>query len=109
MNIGGKERELKIGLNQSILYCDLRGISISEMNSDLGKLATGTGAELRDLIWSALKDGARKSKTEFPYTNYDVGDWIEELKDEELTKFLADLVGSMPKSNGKVKKKVKKA
>ncbi|RLF66357.1 MAG: hypothetical protein DRN30_02290 [Thermoplasmata archaeon] len=107
MNIGGKEREIKIGLNQSILYCELRGISITDMNSDLAKLSNGTGAELRDLIWSALKDGARVSGEEFNHTTYDVGDWIEELDPESLGTFINSLVESMPKMRpAKSKKKV---
>ncbi len=108
MKIGGEERLIKIGLNQSILYCELRNISITEMNADLAKLSKGTGAELRDLIWSALKDGARVSGTEFKYTEYDVGDWIEELDPSELGEFMKALINSMPKSkpgnsNGKKK------
>jgi len=107
MKIGGEERLIKIGLNQSILYCDLRKISITEMNADLAKLSNGTGAELRDLIWSALKDGARVSGTEFKYTEYDVGDWIEELDPSELGEFMKALINSMPKSKGKSKSKKK--
>lgn len=103
MNIGGKDRPIKIGVNQSILYCELRGISISEMNNDLTKLAYGSGSQMRDYIWSALKDGARVAKIEFLQSNLDVGDWLEDIEQDELTNFIDELTGSMPKM--KVKKK----
>ena len=109
MIIGGKERPIKIGLNQSIIYCELRGISITKMNDDFVKLAngSGTGAEVRDLIWSALKDGARKAKEPFEVDNFEVGDWLEEMEPEQMATFMNDLASSMPKVRaGKGKKKV---
>lgn len=106
MKIGGKERPIKIGLNQSIEYCELRGISITQMNDDLARLANGSGSEMRDYLWSALKDGARVSKTDFSHSNLDVGDWLEDVSQEELSKFIGDITGSMPKGTGK-KKEVK--
>lgn len=106
MKIGNKERSVKFGLNQSILYCELRGISITQMNADFSRLvAGGNGSEIRDLIWSALKDGARFNKEEFDHDNFDVGDWMETIEEGELAKFLDELVESMPKSKKVTKKK----
>lgn len=108
MNINNTEYPIKFGMNQSILYCELRGISITEMNAEFGKMADGkfTGAELRDLIWSALKDGARYAKQEFPFTNYDVGDWMEDLKADAITDFIEEMSGTLPKPKKESKKKV---
>lgn len=103
MNIGNKERPVKMGLNQSILYCELRGINITQMNTEFTSFANGkhTGAEIRDLIWSALKDGARKEGTEFNYTNLDVGDWIEDLEPNSITEFIKGMAETMPKAKAK--------
>lgn len=110
MNIGGKDRPIKIGLNQSIEYCELRGITITQMNEDYVKLqnGAGTGSEVRDLIWSALKDGARVAGEEFDHTNYDVGDWLEDLDPETMAEFFKEVADSMPKADGEVKEDKKK-
>lgn len=105
MKIGGKDRPIKFGLNQSILYCELRKINISEMNKDFSKIANGgTGSEIRDLVWSALKDGARYEKTDFKFTNLDVGDWFDSIEEGEMEKFLQELLDSMPNKDVKKKK-----
>jgi hypothetical protein len=78
IKIGGKEFPLSFGINQSILYCNLRNISITEMEGELANIETSDGSSIRDLLWSALKDGARREGIEFEYTNYDVGDMMEE-------------------------------
>jgi len=96
MKIGNKDRKLKFGMNQSILYCEIRDISLTQMNKELTKITDGTGSELRDLIWSALKDGARVSKEKFEYSNFDVGDWLEELDSKEIESALNMLIESMP-------------
>lgn len=108
MNINNKEYPVKFGMNQSILYCELRGINITQMNTEFSNMAKGksTGAELRDLIWSALKDGARFNKVPFEATNLDVGDWLEGLDPKEVTAFIEDMVGTLPKAKAMVKKKV---
>ena len=102
MFIAGKERPLKFGINQTDLYCTLRGISVTQMNEEFQRFADGnyTGGEIRDLIWSALKDGARKEGIEFDLTNFDIGDAMEDLKEGELDKALAAMAEGMPKDRG---------
>lgn len=110
MNIGGEERAVKFGMNQSILYCELREISINQMGEELTSIGVsgGDGSAMRDFIWSALKDGARRDKKKFPYTNYDVGDWMEDLETGQIEGFINELIDSMPKGkeDDKPKKKV---
>ena len=109
MNIGGLDRPIKMGLNQSIAYCELRGISITQMNKEFKRFTDGmhSGSEVRDLIWSALKDGARKAKVEFPYDNLDVGDWIEDIKPEAVIEFINKLSTTLPKADGRPNSKKK--
>ena len=105
MKIGGKERKIKCGMNQSILYCELSDISITQMNKEFVNLTTSNGSEIRDLVWSALKDGARIKKEAFEYTNFDVGDWMEDLNEKDLEDFIKDMTDTLPKSKKKVKTK----
>ena len=99
MKIGGKDRPIKFGVNQSIEYCELRKCSITQMNKDITNLGNGNGdlSVMRDFIWSALKEGARRKGEDFKYTTYDVGDWLEDFSETEMTEFFEELVASMPK------------
>jgi hypothetical protein len=111
MKINGKDFPISFGLNQSVLYCELRKINITQMNEDFKKMAnnSGNGSELRDLIWSSLKDGARKNNIDFPYTNYDVGDWVEKADEKEMEMWVKEFSNSLPKVREENnKKKVKK-
>ncbi len=105
MKLGGKSYTTSWGMNQSIEYCELRGISITQMNKDLAKIATDSGAVLRDLIWSSLKDGARKDKVELELTNFDIGDLLEDIKPGEIENFMAGMTATMPKVREKDTKK----
>ena len=110
ITIGGEEFPIKFGLNQTIVYCELRNISVNDYQKQISNIQNGTGGELRDLIWSALKDGARYAKTKFDYTPYDVGDWIEELTEEELVEIINSMTDTLPspKVEAVKKKQVKK-
>lgn len=106
MKIGGKERPIKFGINQSVLYCELRKINITQMNAEIASFASGeyTGGEFRDLMWSALKDGARVKKEVFDFDNLDVGDWIEELDSKDMEAFIIEMSGTLPKASASKKK-----
>lgn len=98
MNIGGEERPLKFGVQQSINYSQLRNQSVSKQYDDLLNIGTDDGSIVRDLIWSALKDGARKEKLEFDYEPEDIADWMDELTADEVTKFVEALTESLKTS-----------
>jgi hypothetical protein len=108
MKIGGKDRAVKFGINQSVIYCELRNCSITQMNKDIADLGAGSGdvGVMRDFIYSALKEGARKAGEPFDFTNYDVGDWLENFDESEMESFFKELVDSMPKAKEGKKKAV---
>ncbi len=110
MIIGGEDRTLKFGLNQSALYCELRDISIKQMNMDIQRIAQGdgNGSEIRDMIWSALKDGARVEKQAFEFDHFEVGDWLEEVDTNEMAIAIKELAMSMPVAKKKAAEKAKK-
>ena len=102
IKINGREYPIKWGLQQSIEYCDLRGVSISDYQKDLGKITSDMGI-LRDMVWSALKDGARKAKQEFALSNMDVSDLLDEATAEESKQIVETLAGTLPQDRSKKK------
>lgn len=107
MIIGGEDRPIKVGVNQTIIYCELRGVPINQIDKDVQKIAKGesSGAEIRDLLYSALKDGARAAKLDFPYTPEDIGDWMDSISSEDMQGFMGELIGAAPKGKKESKKK----
>lgn len=106
MKIGGKERKIGATVNQTILFVELRGIYLSDYQDVISRIGGDkqTGSEIRDLLWSCLKDGARISGEQFPFTNYDVGDWLGTLEDGELEKFISEYLEALPKKQETKKK-----
>jgi hypothetical protein len=87
ITLGGKTRPVKFGTNQGILFCQLRRCTTKEyieLFSLKSKNLEISISEIRDLLWSALKDGARYAKEEFNVTPEDVADWIDEANLEEI-------------------------
>jgi len=109
MNIGGKERPIKFGVNQTDLFCELRGIKLNDYYKLLGEFEGGEYLfkDVRDLLWSALKDGARQAKIEFNEEPLTIGDWMDIDPAGIISEVMRELVGSLPKpvENGTTKKK----
>jgi hypothetical protein len=101
VEIGGRLRVLKFGTNATALFCQLHGIG-------LGGFATVFSAEnitpatYRDLIYCALVSGARKSGSPVDFDKEDVGDWIDELTEEQLTAIF-DVFGASSAKGGEGK------
>ena len=102
-SIGGKEMPMKWGLNQSMFYCELRGVSIDVMNEQLKTISSDMSV-LRDVLWSAFKDGARIAKQEFELTNYDIADLMEVMTEDEMNALVDKMVETLPKPNLSKKK-----
>jgi len=101
--IGNKEYPMKWGLNQSMFYCELRGVSIDEMNKQLANISSDISV-LRDLLWSSFKDGARVDGKEFTLSNYDIADLMEDMKAEELNNLIESMTDTLPKPRESKKK-----
>jgi len=97
VNIGGKERPIKIGFNTLAEFGRKTGITLSGLQN-LGD--TLTIANTITLIWCILKDGARKEGTDFnteingktvDITEVIVADWLDE--DPNLIAEIMDYYG----------------
>jgi hypothetical protein len=93
IKIGGMDRPVKFGTNQTAIYCDLRGKTLAEYQHELTDLSN-VGV-IRDLIYSALFAGCKADKIDIDFDNFDVGEWIDELKPDDMAK----IFDSMAKSN----------
>ena len=110
MKIGNKERPIKFGINQTDLFCEHRGIGLGDYYKQFTENAHLAGfGVIRDLLWSALKDGARQAGEEFTFDNLTIGDWMDEDPVKFMTETMAGLNEGNPKptDNGEAKKKVK--
>lgn len=101
LDVGGKERTVKFGTNQSVIFTELRGIQLAEYmellkNVDEGKVDL---AFTRDVMYSALVDGARVTKVQVDFTKEDVGDWIDENPETQAILFKIMVEGNGPNEN----------
>jgi hypothetical protein len=97
VSIGGKPRLVKFGTNQLAIFTQMHKVDLSE--ADFGM------HHLRDLIYSALVAGAKKNKETVDFDEWEVGEWIDELPDEELQKIVDSFTNSLPKGEGDDTKK----
>lgn len=97
VSIGGKPRLLKFGTNQLAIFTQMHKVDLSE--ADFGM------HHLRDLIYSALVAGAKKQKQDVDFDEWTVGEWIDDLPDEDLQKIVDSFTNSLPKGEGDDTKK----
>ena len=93
INIGGEDRPIYFGTNQTRIYCELRKLTLSEAQKEQNEIAyykedengnryvesKSDGGDLIDLVYSALYAGARFKKKEVDFTNEDVGFWLDDI------------------------------
>ena len=93
LKIGGKERLLKFGTNQTAIFCDKHNLSLTGYSDSLNTDNAKPG-HLRDLIWSSLVAGAKYNKEEVDFDEYNVGDWIDDLPQNNLQKIFDTMGGN---------------
>jgi hypothetical protein len=97
INIGGEDRPVKFGTNQTAVYCELRKKTLAEYQEELTKLSD-VGV-IRDLIYSALFAGYKAEKKDVSFDNYEVGEWIDEMTQDDLAKIF-DVLGKSNEAGG---------
>lgn len=99
VEIGGKKRLVKFGINALALISE-------ETGKDLDQLDSGIGS-IRDLVWGGLASGCLKKGEKVDFTPYDVGDWIEEMPQAEFDKITRVINESIPSSEDSTESKKK--
>jgi len=108
LNVGGERRPIKFGTNSTALLCKEHGISLKE----IGEFLTEDGITIekyRDLLWASLTAGAQSLGKDFPFTKYQVGDWIDDMSEEDNDAFLNEMTGIVEESKKKATGKQKLA
>lgn len=108
VNIGGELRQYIFSMNQRIRYCQLRSMSVVEMNKELSSPSEWDESVVRDLVYSALWAGKKSKKEIVDFDEFTVGEWIEEMEDDELSKVFQSLIDAQEVS-GDDKKKAKES
>lgn len=88
VEIGGEKRLIKFGTNASAKFCEMHGKDLHEIQIHKGTI--------RDLIYAGLFAGAKKQKKEVTFDEYDVGDWLDEIPQEEANRIEQAMINSAP-------------
>lgn len=109
INIGGKKRPFKYGTNASALLCEKRGIQLKDLaimfNQEKLNNYEIDGTEIRDLIWAGLHAGAKSKNIDVDFTEWTVGDWLDDIDVNEFVKVFEAMADSQSPEKKKVKKK----
>jgi len=103
IKIGNKERPFKFGFNAMDIFCKEYGIGLNAFSETFAKIATGEAAPgiIRDIIYSGLLAGTLSCNQTPDYNKYTIGDWLDELGNEELTKVMKLVTESLNPGAGK--------
>ena len=96
IEIGGRKRLLKFGTNMTAIFSELRGLELKDTLLKIGDRDHWTISDLRDVIYSALAAGCHTSKTEKDFDTFDVGDWLDELNQDQYKKIWQAEGDNMP-------------
>ena len=109
INIGGKLRSFKFGVNATSLFCKKRGITLKGFtelfNAGTMKSLDFAPEVVRDLFWACLADGARISKSEIDFDEFAVGDWMDEMAAGEKEKAFSIVSDGQPQAGENDEKK----
>jgi len=97
VTIGNKPRPFKFGFNAIDIFCREHNIGINEFGERFAQIGKGnaTIGELRDIIYAGLAGGALSIGDKIDFTNFQVGDWMDELPQGELTKMMESIARSV--------------
>lgn len=104
VNIGGTQRPFKFGFNAIDIFCREHKIGIAEFGERFAQIGKGSATigELRDIVYAGLAGGALTNGDAISFTCYQVGDWMDDLPDGELSKMMEAITQSVS-VNGKKK------
>jgi hypothetical protein len=103
VTIGSKPRPFKFGFNAIDIFCGERKITIATFGERIAEISKGSATigELRDIIYAGLAGGALSNNQQIDFTAYQVGDWLDELPEGELSKIMEAISQSVAAPNKK--------
>lgn len=100
IDIGGKERPIKLGHNAFKIICDELGIKVSEIEKAWEQ------EEYILIVYAVLFSGAKADKIPIDFDKWDVGNWLDELSTDQL-KGLFETIAGLMGGEGEKKEKPK--
>ena len=88
LQVADREVLLKFGTNSTAVFCEKHDISLQEFQNRFSADQLQI-RDIRDFIWAAAVAGAHATDREIDFDRWDVGDWIDELSQEELDRILS--------------------
>jgi len=110
IKIGGKTRPYSFGWNAIEVFCDTLEIPVKDLGKALKGITKGN-FELkivRVILYSGLKAEELANGIESKYNAWKVGQWIDEMDQEELNKAMEIFAVSLPNWAEKAKKMSRK-
>ena len=92
LNIGGKNRTLHFSMNFWAAFEQASGFSISEIDKVFG--GGLSLSSMRALVYSGLLAYDQENGNQVDYTIYSVGDWMEDVNQDQLTLIVETLMQS---------------
>lgn len=85
LKIGRKKYLLKFGTNSTAIFCEEKEIGFQDFQDRMSNMSI---MDLRDFIWAAAVAGCHTKQKEVDFDRMDVGDWIDDMADDELEQIL---------------------
>jgi hypothetical protein len=97
VNLGGQSRPFRFGFNAIEVYCNKTNTPLHEFGSVASKLVSDKAAIgiLRDFVWAGLCGGCMSKGLTIDFTNFQVGDWMDECDGDTITNLIDTMVESM--------------
>jgi hypothetical protein len=108
LNIGSKKRTMHFSMNFWATFTDMLGVNLDKIG-DIFMEGISISA-LRALFYAGLLAYDQENKNEIDYTEFDVGNWLEDINAEEIEKIVGVLAESkiLGSELGAVEKKTPK-
>lgn len=91
INIGGKQRPFKMGMNASYLICEELKIPIEKLGEAIG--SENMVKNIIVIIWAGLYAGCKYDKIDVDFDRWDVGNWIDDLEQEKFAEIITSITG----------------
>lgn len=102
IKIGGKLRPFKFGTNATRIICDKLNMTLGEYSNMFTqenlKKQNFKAEVIPVLIYSGLAAGCYSNNIEVDFNEWNVGDWIDDLSQKELTDIFEKMQPQAPKS-----------
>jgi hypothetical protein len=92
LEIGGTKRTLHFSMNFWVAFEQVSGVSISEIDKVFNSNMSLT--TIRSIIYAGLMAYDQENKNIIDYDQYDVGNWMDDISQDDIQLVVSTLVSS---------------